>query len=30
MEWSAPFVGEQKPDTSIESKNTRYDIYLVK
>lgn len=25
---SAPFVGEQKPDTSIESKNTRYDIYL--
>ena len=27
---SAPFVGEQKPDTSIESKNTRYDIYLTK
>lgn len=25
---SAPFVGGQKPDTSIESKNTRYDIYL--
>ena len=25
---SAPFVGEQKPATSIESKNTRYDIYL--
>jgi 16S rRNA (guanine1516-N2)-methyltransferase len=25
---SAPFVGEQKPTTSIESKNTRYDIYL--
>ncbi len=25
---SAPFVGKQKPDTSIESKNTRYDIYL--
>ncbi|MFW5426883.1 MAG: class I SAM-dependent methyltransferase [Methylophagaceae bacterium] len=25
---SAPLVGEQKPDTSIESKNTRYDIYL--
>lgn len=27
---SAPFVGEQKPATSIESKNTRYDIYLCK
>jgi len=27
---SAPFVGEQKPATSIESKNTRYDIYLAK
>ena len=27
---SAPFVGEQKPDTSIESKNTRYDVYLTK
>ncbi|MFW5450749.1 MAG: class I SAM-dependent methyltransferase [Methylophagaceae bacterium] len=27
---SAPFVGNQKPDTSIESKNTRYDIYLTK
>lgn len=25
---SAPFVGNQKPDTSIESKNTRYDVYL--
>ncbi len=25
---SAPFVGEQKPATSIESKNTRYDVYL--
>lgn len=25
---SASFVGEQKPATSIESKNTRYDIYL--
>ncbi|NOQ93214.1 MAG: 16S rRNA methyltransferase [Methylophaga sp.] len=25
---SAPFVGEQKPATSIESKNTRYDIYI--
>ena len=25
---SAPFVDHQKPDTSIESKNTRYDIYL--
>jgi 16S rRNA (guanine1516-N2)-methyltransferase len=25
---SAPFIGEQKPATSIESKNTRYDIYL--
>jgi len=25
---SAPFVGQQKPATSIESKNTRYDIYL--
>lgn len=25
---SAPFVGERKPATSIESKNTRYDIYL--
>jgi len=25
---SAPFVGGQKPTTSIESKNTRYDIYL--
>ncbi|RKZ80387.1 MAG: 16S rRNA methyltransferase [Gammaproteobacteria bacterium] len=25
---SAPFVGGQEPDTSIESKNTRYDIYL--
>jgi len=25
---SAPFVGNQKPATSIESKNTRYDIYL--
>ncbi|NQY25826.1 MAG: class I SAM-dependent methyltransferase [Piscirickettsiaceae bacterium] len=25
---SAPFVGEQKPSTSIESKNTRYDVYL--
>jgi len=27
---SAPFVGDQKPDTHIESKNTRYDVYLVK
>ncbi|MDH5357909.1 MAG: class I SAM-dependent methyltransferase [Gammaproteobacteria bacterium] len=26
---SAPFVGDQKSDTSIESKNTRYDIYLI-
>lgn len=25
---SAPFVSEQKPATNIESKNTRYDIYL--
>ncbi|MFW5426628.1 MAG: class I SAM-dependent methyltransferase [Methylophagaceae bacterium] len=25
---SAPFAGDQKPDTSIESKNTRYDIYM--
>ncbi len=25
---SAAFVGDKKPDTSIESKNTRYDIYL--
>lgn len=25
---SAPYVGDQKPATSIESKNTRYDIYL--
>jgi len=25
---SAPFVGKQKPSTSIESKNTRYDIYI--
>jgi len=25
---SAPFVGARKPATSIESKNTRYDIYL--
>lgn len=25
---SASFIGEQKPATSIESKNTRYDIYL--
>ena len=25
---SAPFVRDQKPATSIESKNTRYDIYL--
>lgn len=25
---SAPFVGEQKPATSIESKNTRYDVYI--
>jgi len=25
---SAPFVGDQKPATSIESKNTRYDVYL--
>jgi 16S rRNA (guanine1516-N2)-methyltransferase len=25
---SAPFVGDQKPTTSIESKNTRYDVYL--
>jgi len=25
---SAPFVGDQKPTISIESKNTRYDIYL--
>jgi 16S rRNA (guanine1516-N2)-methyltransferase len=24
----AEFVGQQKPATSIESKNTRYDIYL--
>ncbi len=24
----APFVGEQKPDTCIKSKNTRYDIYF--
>ena len=27
---SAPFVGEQTPNTSIESKNTRYDVYLGK
>ncbi|MBL1321843.1 MAG: class I SAM-dependent methyltransferase [Methylophaga sp.] len=27
---SASFVGKQKPTTSIESKNTRYDIYLAK
>lgn len=26
---SAPFIGEQKPTTSIESKNTRYDVYLI-
>jgi 16S rRNA (guanine1516-N2)-methyltransferase len=26
---SAAFVGEQKPTTSIESKNTRYDVYLI-
>lgn len=25
---SAPFVGDQKPSTSIESKNTRYDVYV--
>ncbi|HDY86092.1 hypothetical protein LCGC14_0855980 [marine sediment metagenome] len=25
---SAPFVGDQKPTTSIESKNTRYDVYI--
>ena len=25
---SAPFIGEQKPTTSIESKNTRYDVYI--
>jgi len=25
---SAPFIGEQKPTTSIESKNTRYDVYV--
>jgi len=25
---SAPFVGNQKPTTSIESKNTRYDVYV--
>ena len=25
---SAPFVGNQKPTTSIESKNTRYDVYI--
>lgn len=27
---SAPFTNQQKPTTSIESKNTRYDIYLTK
>ena len=27
---SAPYVGSQKPATSIESKNTRYDVYLAK
>ncbi|NOQ81133.1 MAG: 16S rRNA methyltransferase [Methylophaga sp.] len=27
---SAPFVGEQKPTTSIESKNTRYDVYMAR
>ncbi|PHS24519.1 MAG: 16S rRNA methyltransferase [Methylophaga sp.] len=27
---SAPFIGEQKPVTRIESKNTRYDVYLTK
>lgn len=26
---SAPFVGDKKPDTSIESKNTRYDVYVL-
>ncbi len=25
----APFIDDQKPTTSIESKNTRYDVYLV-
>jgi len=25
---SAPFVGNQKPTTSIESKNIRYDVYI--
>lgn len=25
---SAPFVGNHKPTTSIESKNTRYDVYI--
>ena len=25
---SAPFVGNQKPTTSLESKNTRYDVYI--
>ncbi len=24
----APFIGNQKPTTSIESKNTRYDVYI--
>lgn len=27
---SAPFIGEQKPNTRIESKNTRYDVYFTK
>jgi 16S rRNA (guanine1516-N2)-methyltransferase len=27
---SAAFVGSQKPTTSIESKNTRYDVYVTK
>lgn len=26
---SAPFVGDIKPDMQIESKNTRYDVYLI-
>jgi 16S rRNA (guanine1516-N2)-methyltransferase len=25
---SAPFIGNQKPTTSLESKNTRYDVYI--
>jgi len=26
---SAPFVGDQTPSTSITSKNTRYDVYVI-